>query len=126
MATLDAAQLARLRRKLGDTTSPYAFADPDLQDIYDQAAGDWNQTIVDALDELLINAAKFADYTQNETDEKRSQIFKQLKEMRDLYRAKTGATNQVIIAGMRKVPPTQKDVPYDNGELDRNDPYRTR
>ena len=57
---------------------------------------------------LLSNAAKFRDYTAGETEEKMSQIFKQLKQLYEMYvpslNAAQGQRRAVARAQWRNVP----------------------
>lgn len=109
--TLTAALMARLRRKIGDETEA-AWSDDELNDIYDEAEGDWNLTIALCFEELMNNAVKFADYKQNESEEKRSQIFANLQKMATYYRGlSAGASNQVRIVGLKLRPPKNKPKP---------------
>jgi hypothetical protein len=108
-------QLARLRRKVGDTGATPAFTDDELQDLYTEAGEDWDTTVLYAYDELLAQAAKFNDYSAGESDEKRSQVFANLTKLRDRWAARVAsgakAANQVRIVGTRTAPRRKKDVP---------------
>lgn len=109
--TLTSALLTRLRRKIGDVAET-AWNDDELNDIYDQAGGDWNLTIALCFEELLVNAAKFADYKQNESEEKRQQIFVNLSKMINHFRSlSSSSANQVRIVGMKLRPPKNKSKP---------------
>jgi len=109
--TLTTALLTRLRRKIGDE-SETAWDDAELNDSYDEAGGSWNLTIALLFEELRNNAVKFADYKQNESEEKRSQIFANLEKTARYYRSivDDNAT-QVQIVALKQRPPHNKTKP---------------
>lgn len=118
MPELTAAEIARFRRKIGDGNTPPAFEDVELQDIWTEAEEDWNKAVLYALEELLGNAWRFTDYTQNESQEKKQQIFANLEKLVarwqkkvDEDKADVKATTQVVITGLRGVPPKRKEQP---------------
>ena len=80
MATLTQTQLKSMRRKIADTAET-AWDDGELNAIYTEAGSDFNEAIAICFEELMGNAAKFADYTQNESSEKKKQIFDNLGKM---------------------------------------------
>lgn len=83
-------QIDRLRRDVGgDETS---LPDETVQDIFDEAEETYSdaasalaQTRILALQGLLASAAKMADYTANESSEKRSQVYSNLSKLLDLW-----------------------------------------
>lgn len=126
MANLSATQIKRIRRKIGDNGIPqeggepkYAFQDSEIQDEYDDAGGDFNKTILALYEDLLGNAWRFHDYTQNQSDEKKQQIFKNLESAAQWWRQKVTddaatvqtATNVARIVGIEYVPPVEKSAP---------------
>lgn len=124
MATLTAQQIERLRRAIGDTgtvtvdsngneITVYAFQDSELNDNYDWMEGDWNKTVLECFDQLIANATKFNDYTQNQSQEKRSQIHANLIKTADRMQNKVDAGNrkQLRIVGTQLVPPRVKTKP---------------
>lgn len=115
MTALTAEQLARLRQDIGDTNDPPAFEDEELQDIWTDEGEDWDKTILRAYERLLANAWKFTDYTQNESQEKKGQIFSHLERMVARLEKKVAeaakAHNQIKIAGLKGIPPRRKDKP---------------
>lgn len=122
MTELTETQLARLRRKIADQGTPPAFPDDELQDIWDEAGENWNLTIVMCFNELLASAAKFNDYTQNESQEKKSQISKNLADLRDYYQKlydQEGGGNTTRIVGI-KVQRRQKCYPNDGHDYRRS------
>ncbi len=79
-------EIVRFRRKIGDRTE--AFDEEVIQDLYVEAVGSFSLAVHLAYEELLGNAYLFTDYTQNETQEKKSQIFSQIKVMSDRWKKK--------------------------------------
>lgn len=111
---LTAAELARFRRKIGDTGTTQAYSDDELQDLYTEAGEVFAVAVRDAIDELIGNAWKFTDYTQNASQEKKSQIMTNLLKIRAIWQAKVDALSagsQTRIVGLKAVPPRRKDKP---------------
>lgn len=103
--------LERFRRKIADQQS-LGFSDPELQDIYDEAGGNFNKAVLLAWEELASNASRFADYVQNETQVKKNQIFKNIiKDIIPLWQGKITKGNQVRIVGTSLVPTRRRDRP---------------
>lgn len=126
MADLTAKQIERIRRKIGDVgivqsdgSKKTAFQDPEIQDEYDDAGGDFNKTILALYEDLLGSAWRFHDYTQNQSDEKKQQIFKNLESAAKWWRQKVAddtataakATLVPRIIGVEVVPPDDKSAP---------------
>lgn len=125
MAELTEPELLRFRRKIGDGGTPPAFGDEELQDLYAEAGDDFTIAIRDAYDELIGSAWRFNDYTQNETQDKKQQIFQNLLKAREIWQAKvdkaeaaTRASNQVRIVGLQSMPPRVKRKPADLADDD--------
>jgi len=89
MATLTTQQKADLRNDLGDSNS--AFTDAELQRNWDRtngAASDLqhhNATLALSYRQLLASATKLHDYTAGATQEKLSQVRKNLEDMYKLF-----------------------------------------
>lgn len=129
MATLTAQEIERLRREIGDTGTVvldengdeqtiYAFQDSELNDNYDWMGGDWDKTVLKCYDQLIASTAKFNDYTQNQTQEKRSQIHANLIKTADRLQNKVdaGTRKQLKIVGAQLVPPRWKTKPGGGSE----------
>ena len=115
MAELTEAELLRFRADIGDTTE--AFSDAELQALYAYASESYTRSVVYAIDQLIVNAAKFADYVQNQSQEKKKQIFDNLLKVRELWKDRLteegyATKTQMRMVGMRSVPPRRKDRPY--------------
>lgn len=83
---IDAAAVERLRRNLGDVGSG-AFRDDELAQLLEEQAGDERRALRQGLWEMLAQGARWNDYTDGLADEKKSQIFKQLRELYGLVNA---------------------------------------
>lgn len=110
-------QIVDLRGDLGDTGATPAFSDAELDRLYVRAAESYEQTVVMAIDQLLMNAAKLNDYTAGQTHEKKSQVFDHLKSMRAIWAervtsVKTASNGQVQAIGWREQPKPKRDRPY--------------
>ncbi len=89
------AQRAYFRMKVGDPGEPSpAFSDEEIDVIFatsaSEHAGQPEQTVntyavLAGLEALLANAARLTDYRQNQSEEKRSAIFKSIKELYALW-----------------------------------------
>lgn len=86
MSELTEQQLIDLRADLGDTGATPAFTDAELQALWDRAEESHTKTVLWGFDQLIASATKFTDYTQNETQEKKSQIFDHLLKLRSLWK----------------------------------------
>lgn len=111
---LDDAGLARLRRKISDEGES-AFSDEDLQDIYQEADGNFTLTIAIAFEELAGSATRLADYTQNQSSEKRSQVYDHLKDRaqyyRGLYNSETKSSNTMQMVKLQTRPKPKRAEP---------------
>lgn len=105
-------QLADLRADLGDTGASPAFSDLELERLYGRAGESYAKTMVMALNQLLASASKLTDYTQNQTQEKASQVFAHLMKLRDIWQAEANGSStgmKVVRVGATK---KRKDEPY--------------
>lgn len=110
MTTLTTQQLDDFRADIGDSQG--AFSDAELQRLYERAAVDYNGAVVLALRQLLMNAAKFTDYSAGANSERRSQLFAHLRVMvTEWEQLVTASRNQIQIVGLKAVPPRSKDEP---------------
>jgi len=89
MATLTAEQRTDLQADLGISYDEAVFTDDELDRLYTRAAS-YDGAVVYALDQILMNAAKFNDYTAGSSSEKKSQVFAQLKMMREMWARRAG------------------------------------
>lgn len=113
--TLTAQELSRLRQDVGDTGTTPAFSNEELNDIYTDEGESWNRAILRCIWRLLNNAAKFNDYTQNQTTERKQQVFANLERLYKLQLdviAAEESAQQPSIVGLKRVPPHVKPVPY--------------
>jgi hypothetical protein len=75
---LTAAQLSDLRGDIGDTGSTQAFTDAELNRLYTRTEGDYDNAVLLAYDQLIGTAWRFNNYTQNNTQEQKKQVFDNL------------------------------------------------
>lgn len=131
MTTITAQEEITLRRKLGNGGA--GFSTPDLDSIWVEAGESMTAAIFICFEELLNDATRFNDYTQNDTQEKRSQIFDHIaNKTLPYWKAKaeledTAANRDkraVKILGTRVVPPRRMELPSTDPE--RIDPYYRR
>jgi hypothetical protein len=92
------------------------FTDDELNDNYDLAGNFW-LGLSYGFRQLEGDAAKFNDYTIGQTEEKKSEIKKQLGEMADYFENWYRAQNQASIIGMVGVPPVLRGRPWVQGSL---------
>lgn len=117
MTTITAEELVTLRRKINDK-GQQTFSDPELDEIWVEAGEVMSKAIFLCLEEITIDVARFNDYTQNETTEKRSQVFDHLMDkLLPYWKAKaeeeTNSTATVSrIIGTRVVPRRPVERPY--------------
>lgn len=121
MAT--ATQRTRLRADIGATVT--SLPDDDADDIFTEAGEEYTDassikayTRVLAIQRLFASAAKLADYTQNQSQEKQSQVFDHLKTLLAFWRGKladataaASANGAARFAGMRRKPKRIKEYP---------------
>lgn len=117
MAT--ALQRERLRGDLdaGEDT----LTDAEIDDTFARAEAQYNDNTgaveaaarVVAIQQLLAGAAKRADYAQNESSERRSQVFEHLMRLRAIYEADVQAAlaSQVQWGGLRRKPSRIEEYP---------------
>ena len=114
-APLNATELARFRRKISDEAKLAFPDDATLQDLYQEAGGNFTLAVALAFEELSGSATRFAEYTQNQSSEKKQQVFDHLVKMADRYFARYTAEkqsgSQVRIAGMRRGPKPIQEEP---------------
>ena len=100
MATLSADQLGDLYGDLGIGSDGAVFTDTELHRLYTRADGDYDLAVVYGVEQIMMDAAKFNDYTAGSSTEKKSQVFAQLKEMRGIWAARAGVSGGTLQAGV--------------------------
>lgn len=129
MTTITVSELTRLRQKIGRQGA--GFSDPNLDAIWVEAGANMTKAIFLCLEELMIDAARFNDYTQNESQEKRSQIFDHLaNKLVPYWKAKVEeeaaaanpASKAARIVGTRVIPRR----PYERPATDPDSDWRRR
>ncbi len=89
-----------------------AFSIDELDSQYTLANQNFFLAISYLFNVLWSNAAKFNDYVAGQTEEKKSQIARQLKELAEYYYNLARASSQVQLASMIPVPPRPTAIPY--------------
>lgn len=113
-------EIIDFREDIGDTNTPPAFSDPKIQRLYERT-GDYHRAVLMAFDQLISSSTVFNDYTQNASQEKKQQIFENLRKARADWAANyVQQGNQVRLVGMRSVPPRLKDSPGTEVDDDAN------
>lgn len=112
MAAITAADRDYIRRKVGDTADTPLFTDSDLATIWTDAGESRSRAVLECLQELMVNAAKFNDYTIGQTSEKKQQIFENLQMMVAYWQGQIDSNPQFKIVGLAAIPNRDKDAPY--------------
>lgn len=117
----------QLRRKIGNNGA--GFSDADLEHIWEEAEESLPHAVLICFEELAAGAAKFTDYTQNETQDKKSQVFSHIMDRLIPYwkkkvdEAEDDATPQKRtsrIVGTKVQPPRRMERPAtDSGDPER-------
>jgi len=113
MADLSATQQSDIRADLAiDDANQDVFTDAQFNRLFVRAGEIYNETVGMALWQLLIDSAKFNDYTAGQTRERKAQIHSNLKDAYKTWRKDNVASaTQLKIVGMTAVPPRVKDKP---------------
>lgn len=124
MTDLTATQLEDFRTDIADTGTPPAFTDAELQRLYARAGEIYNRAILLSIDQLIVSAAKFADYTQNQSAEKKSQVIAHLLKVRDIWQMRSDSDTASAQTTTRIVPlkvtRRSKEFPDDGYNYRRN------
>lgn len=120
MAELTATQRADLQGDLDIGSAEAIFTNDELDRLYTRADEDYDATVVLAIRQLLMHAAKFADYTAGQTSEKKAQVFEHLGRLLAYYEKKADSATQVQIVGATSVPPRTRERPGEKGSSTRS------
>lgn len=102
-------QITDLRGDIGDTGTPPAFTDPEIQRFWYRVRGADNEviqheaTLALMARALIGNSAKLRDYSTGNTSEKSSQIFDHLKDIYAMYKKsleRVQGTNKDVAMGI--------------------------
>ena len=96
---LTAAQLTDLQRDIGIGSDEAIFTDDELNRLFARTSSAYAMTVAYALRQLLVNAARFNDFTKGEDKESKSQIFDHLQKMYELWAAEAGGGLAPLVAG---------------------------
>lgn len=129
---LTASQLERLRRDLGDSNTPPAFDDTELNDNWDRltVAGltetqQHEATLALCFRQLLAQATKFHNYTAGQVKEDLKQVRDNIKDMFELFKpaldAATSQNRQLVFSKIGKRAHADRVTPLDaydsNGDV---------
>ena len=116
-----ATELQRERLRADLDAGEDALADADIDDAFARAEAQYagNASAVEAaarvvaIQQLLAGAAKRADYSQNESGERRSQVFEQLMRLRAIYEGDLHAALETAAqwGGLRRQPSRVEEYP---------------
>ena len=123
---LTATQRLDMQGDLAIGAAEDVFTNDELDRLYERAGNAYNLAVYYACRQLMMDAAKFYDYTIANASVKRSQLLKQLKDMTEFWQGEAqGKANQVMIVGGLRIPPQRSDYPDGmRRDLD-TDRYRT-
>lgn len=96
---LSAQELADLRQDIGDTGSPPAFSDAQLQRNYERAEGDYNRTVVTTLRQLLASSARLHAYSMGQSSESLDQVYQHVQDLLALWQRIAGEQSGEITSG---------------------------
>ena len=109
------------RADIGDVNN--AFEDADIDTLETRSIAKYGADAayegarIMAINQLIANAAKFSDYTANESSQKKSQVFNNLLKLRDIYKtdlddAIQDASGASVRMGRGRIkPPRRKELP---------------
>ncbi len=116
---LSADQLTDMQGDVGLVTDPLdpnyglVFTDTELNRLYNRANGAYLLGVILAFDQLLADSAKWVNYVEGQTQEARSDRFKQIMQLVEYKRQQWIATEGYAMVHIRPVPTPCRDRPYD-------------
>ena len=96
---LTATQLTDFQADIGISSDGGVFTDAELNRLYARAGSDYNLAVLYAIRQILVDAARFDDYSRNETSESKSQVFEHLKELYSLWASEMGGGAVPLVTG---------------------------
>ena len=112
MATLTTTQRADMQADLGIGSDESVFTNDELDRLYTRADTDYDEAIVLAIRQLLMQASKFHNYTAGQTKVEKQQVFENLQSMWELWTGESRTIdNQARFVGLNEIPPRHKDEP---------------
>lgn len=110
--TLSPDQLGDLQADLDIGTTQTVFTDDELTRLYNRAGGDYTRTVFMALRQLYTSSSKFVTYTEGQTQEARSDRFKQVEAAMLFWQEQWISSNQAQMVHVRSVPTRHRDRPF--------------
>lgn len=89
---LSADQITDFRRDLGIGVDGTVFTDDELNRLYDRAGSGYSKAVYLAFRQLLADAAKLNDYQLGSSSETKSQVFKHVKGLMEIWGAQAGVS----------------------------------
>lgn len=111
MADLTAEQLRDLQADLAIVDDETVWTDAELNRLYARAGESYAGAKLLAIEQLYMASLGENDYTAGQTSEKRSQITQNLKAALQYQWMQLDRSSQVVLAGLRSSPLTDRDVP---------------
>lgn len=111
--SLTSDQLTDFQGDVGIDATQTVFTDAELNRLYNRANGDYSLAVIMAFDQLLADSAKWVNYTEGQTQEDRSDRFKQVMALVEYKRAQWRGLNQATSVHAHPVPVRSKDRPLD-------------
>jgi len=100
VATLTSDQLSDMQADLGISDDGAVFTNADLNRLFTRADADYDLAVVYAIDQLMMDASKFNDYRAGSSSESKSQVFKHLQAMREMWGRRAGVGLGTLRAGV--------------------------
>lgn len=110
---LTADQITDMQGDLDIDSSESVFTDVELNRLYNRANGDYKLAVILAFEQLLAGSSKWVSYTEGQTQEDRSDRFKQVMQLVEYKRAQWIGSDQARMVHIRSVPTPRRDVPYE-------------
>lgn len=119
--TITAAIRTRIRRYIGDSSTPYTFSDDEISTIYDDNDEDLESSVLECIEVLMADASKRVTYRQGQSFEDENKLFEHLEKLRKLWSGKAGKGAGAVRTGALTHTFYDDDgtaIPYDPAEDD--------
>lgn len=111
-------QLSDLQKDIGITTDQSVFTDAELNRLYTRASDDYDAAVVLAIRQLLMQSARFFNYTVGQTRYERKQVFDNLRSILKDKEAVAGMAGGQLSSGVISLqmdqPDPDTDTTYDD------------
>ena len=114
MSVLTSEQRLDMQADLGIDGREDVFTNDELDRLYTRAGDDYSLAVYYGYRQLLADAAKLHNYSLAQTTLNKSQVFDHIKTMAAFWQNEARSVgNQLLVAGLRGIPPKWKDAPTD-------------